>query len=263
MYLAFNAPHDPRQAPQEYLDKYPLKNVAVPETFLEEYPYHEEMGAGKKLRDERLAPYPRTPYSIQVHRKEYYALISHMDTQIGKILDALEATGEMDNTYIVFTADHGLSVGQHGLLGKQNMYDHSVRVPFYVIGPDVPKGKTIDTPIYLQDVMPTTLEWAQQDIPQHVEFSSLVPLIQGKGEAHLPYIYGAYTENQRMVRTDSHKLIWYPKAEKIRLFDLKKDPLEQNDVADDANYAEVKTDLIGKLQTLQQQMHDPIPAIGK
>ena len=77
---------------------------------------------------------------------------------VGRILDSLEATGKADNTWIFFTADHGLAVGQHGLMGKQNMYDHSVRVPFMVVGPGVKAGQKIDEPIYLQDVMPTTLE---------------------------------------------------------------------------------------------------------
>ena len=123
MYLAFNAPHDPRQAPKEYVDRYPLERIQLPKSFLPEYPYA-AAACGKSLRDERLMPYPRTEYSVKVNRQEYFALITHMDDQIGRILQALENTGQTDNTYIVFTADHGLAVGHHGLSGKQNMYDH-------------------------------------------------------------------------------------------------------------------------------------------
>ncbi len=161
MYLAFNAPHDPRQSPQSYLDRYPVEQVSVPENFQPLYPFADAIGCGKGLRDERLAPFPRTPHAVQVHRREYYALITHMDAQIGRILESLQATGKADNTWIFFSADHGLAVGQHGLLGKQNMYDHSVRVPFMVVGPNVAADRRIDEPIYLQDVMPTTLELAQ------------------------------------------------------------------------------------------------------
>jgi len=100
MYIAFNAPHDPRQSPKEYVDRYPLDNIAVPENFLPTYPHAEAMGAGKNLRDERLAPFPRTPYAVRKNRQEYYAIITHMDTQIGRILDKLEASGQAENTYI-------------------------------------------------------------------------------------------------------------------------------------------------------------------
>ena len=180
MYLAFNAPHDPRQAPKDYLDRYEVDEVEVPANFLPEYPYNEYAGAGRGLRDEKTAPFPRTEYAIQVTRKEYFALITHMDTQIGHILDALEATGKADNTYIFFTADHGLAVGDHGFLGKQNMYDSSMRVPFIMTGPGLVAGKVVDAPVYMQDVMPTTLEIAEAPKPDQVEFHSLLPLATGK-----------------------------------------------------------------------------------
>ena len=104
MYLAFNAPHDPRQSPKEYVEKYPLDKIDLPENFLPEYPYNEAMKAGRTLRDERLAPFPRTPYAVKVNRQEYYAIITHMDAQVGRILDAIQATGKADNTYVFFTA---------------------------------------------------------------------------------------------------------------------------------------------------------------
>ena len=126
MYVAFNAPHDPRQAPKEFVDLYPPESINLPASFLPEYPYAEAIGSGPKLRDEMLVPYPRTEYAIKANRAEYYALITHMDAQIGKILRALEASGQLENTYIIFTADHGLSVGHHGLIGKQNMYELSL-----------------------------------------------------------------------------------------------------------------------------------------
>jgi len=123
----------------------------VPVNALAEYPHAEAMGAGRTLRDERLAPYPRTDRSIKTQRREYYALITHLDAQIGRVLQALEANGQADNTWIFFTADHGLAVGQHGLMGKQNMYEHSLRVPFIVVGPGVNPDRKIATPIYLQE----------------------------------------------------------------------------------------------------------------
>ena len=160
MYIAFNAPHDPRQSPKEFVDKYPLEKISVPKNYLDEYPYKDGIGCGVGLRDEKLGPFPRTEHAVKVHRQEYYAIITHMDEQIGRILDALKETEQADDTWIFFTADHGLGVGHHGLFGKQNMYEHSVRVPYIVAGPEVPEGKTNNQAIYLQDTMPTTLALA-------------------------------------------------------------------------------------------------------
>ena len=157
------------------------------------------------MRDEKLAPFPRTKYSIQVNRQEYYASISHMDAQVGRILDALKASGKADNTYIVFTADHGLSVGDHGFMGKQNMYESSMRVPLIICGPNLPKGKRVEPFVYLQDVMPTTLELAGIEKPEQVDFNSLLPLATGKlDESNYPAVYGAYFGKQRMYRTEEY-----------------------------------------------------------
>ena len=259
MYLAFNAPHDPRQSPKEFVDRYPLANISVPKNFIAEYPFKDDIGCGPGLRDEKLAPFPRTEYAVKVNRQEYYAIITHMDQQIGRILDTLEATGKRDTTYIFFTADHGLAVGQHGLIGKQNMYDHSVRVPFIVNGPGVPEGGVIDAPIYLQDVMPTTLELAGVEQPEHVQFHSLMPLIRGDSTTHAyDAIYGAYVMLQRMVTMDGYKLIAYPKANRLRLYDLQKDPLETKDLANDPAHSKIKQRLFARLLQLQQEMGDEL-----
>ena len=259
MYLAFNAPHDPRQSPKEFVDMYPLENIAVPESFLPEYPYNDEMGCPRTLRDEHLAPFPRTEYAVKVNRQEYYAIITHMDQQIGRILDAIEASGKADNTYIFFTADHGLSVGCHGLMGKQNMYDHSIRPPLMVAGPDVPKGKKIDAAVYLQDIMATCLELAGLEKPDFVEFSSLMPFIRGQQkESNYPAIYGCYRNHQRMIRTEDYKLIIYPKAKVVRLYDMKNDPLELVDLAQKAEYKDLVASMKDDFKALQKQYNDTL-----
>jgi len=259
MYLAFNAPHDPRQSPKKYVDMYPLDNVKVPESYLELYPYKDSIGCGPGLRDEKLAPFPRTEYSIKVHRQEYYAIITHMDDQIGRIINHLKATGQDKNTYIIFSADHGLSVGHHGLVGKQNMYDHSMRVPLIVVGPDIPENEKREMQVYLQDIMATTLDLANIKKPEYVEFNSLIPMIENKEqESSYTDIYGAYINVQRMMRTDNFKLIIYPKAKKIRLFDVIKDPNEMNDLAHDKSYDSVKKELIEKFKKQHELMDDPL-----
>jgi arylsulfatase A-like enzyme len=258
MYLAFNAPHDPRQAPAEYFDLYPVDEVPLPENFMPEYPYAEQIGAPHRLRDEFLAPMPRTEYAIRTHRREYYAIVSHMDTQIGRVLDKLDTLGLTDNTYIIFTSDHGLAVGRHGLVGKQNMYEHSVRVPLMIVGPGLEPGKRVDQRVYLQDVMPTTLELAGVETPDFVEFRSLVPLARGDADHHYDAIYGAYLERQRMVIVGDWKLMVYPTVPKLRLFDLANDPLEINDLADDPTQASRVRELFHTLLRLQKQFDDPL-----
>ena len=256
-YVAFNAPHDPRQSPQGYVSNYPLDRIEIPEPFLEEYPYASEMGAGPSLRDEKLAPFPRTKKAIKVHRSEYYAIISHLDAQIGRILDALDQSKKAKDTWIFFTADHGLSVGHHGLVGKQNQYDHSVRVPFVVVGPGVDAARTISAPIYLQDVMPTTLELAGVAQPKHVFFHSLLPLLQDKRHvSSYESIYGAYLNLQRAITHDGWKLIVYPEANAFRLYHVAEDPTESIDLATEPRHAGRVRDLLGRLAGLQQQLGD-------
>lgn len=261
MYLAFNAAHDPRQAPQEFLDQYPVNDIPVPENYLEVYPDYDKIGLGPGLRDEALAPFPRTEYAVQKHRQEYFALITHMDEQIGQILDALESSGQMENTYIVFTGDHGLSVGHHGLLGKQSMYDHSMRVPFIVTGPGVPPGEQRDQAIYLQDVMPTSLEWADVKIPDYVDFHSITRLLQ-EPEADSPYpeVYGAYMNIHRMVVSGDYKLIVYPTINTVKLYNLAEDPQEIHNLADLPEYGKKVEEMKGKLHQLMEDMDDPLDA---
>lgn len=263
MYLAFNAPHDPRQSPQAFVDQYPLDTVKVPGNFLPQYPYAEDIGAGPGLRDEDLAPFPRTEYAVKVHRQEYYAIITHLDAQIGRILEALEKTGKADNTCIIFTADHGLACGHHGLMGKQNMFDHSVRVPLILCGPGIAKDQRIDSPAYLQDIMPTTLDWAGAAPSAEVQFKSLAPLLAGQTKQHYEAVYGAYRNLQRMATDGKFKLIYYPEIKKTLLFDLGNDPDEMNNLADAPEYAERVEALWKQLLALQQATNDPFHLDGR
>jgi choline-sulfatase len=260
MYLAFNAPHDPRQAPQKFVDMYPVENITIPENFLPSYPYNEHAGAPKTLRDERLAPYPRTKYAIKANLQEYYASISHLDEQVGRILKALEATGKADSTYIIFTADHGLAVGDHGFMGKPNMYDRSMRVPLFIAGPGLEQGKQVTAPVYLQDIMPTSIELAGAKVPENVAFHSLLPLATGKTNASAyPAIYGGYTDLQRMYRTEKYKLIIYPNANVVRLYDMENDPYEMHDLAEAKNKpVKLMSQLFGEFIALQKVVVDPL-----
>lgn len=258
IYAAFNAPHDPRQSPKAFTDLYPPEKVALPPNFLPSNPDKDGIGCPHSLRDEKLAPDPRTPHAVKVHRAEYYAIITHLDQQVGRVLDALEHSGHAANTAVFFTADNGLSVGQHGFMGKQNMFEHSMKVPLIAAGPGIPKGRRIETPVYLQDIMPTTLELAGAPVPPHVRFKSLLPLLRGGHTSHHDAIYGAYMQLQRMIRVGDMKLIAYPALGTFLLFDLAKDPHELCDLAGDPAHRETLLDMKHRLAELQRDMSDPL-----
>ncbi len=261
IYAAFNAPHDPRQSPKAFIEQYPPDTIALPPSYLPSNPYKDAIGCSHTLRDERLAPDPRTPHAVQVHRSEYYALITYLDQQLGRVLDALDKSGQAANTVVFLTGDNGLSVGQHGFMGKQNMFEHSMKVPLLASGPGIPKGRQIAAPVYLQDLMPTSLELAGAAIPAHVQFKSLLPLIRGERATQYDAIYGAYMKLQRMVRVGDLKLIWYPEPNVFLLFDLANDPHELRNLADDPAHKETLATLKRRLAALQKEMNDPLPPL--
>ena len=266
MYLAFNAPHDPRQAPERFLEMYPIDQIKLPSNYSPQHPYWKEIGNEPGVRDEALAPYPRSEFAVKKHIQEYYAVISHLDEQVGKIVSHLESQKMLDNTYIIFTSDHGLAVGQHGLIGKQSLYDHSIRVPMIINGPNIKKGSVYNQDIYLQDIVPTTLDLANISIPNYVDFKSFYNLILNKdsNKTH-DAIYGTYGccpgnyfDFQRMIRKDNFKLMLFPKNKRIELYDLNQDPYEINNLAENSKYKPKVKDLYKELTILQKEMGDTL-----
>jgi len=227
----------------------------LPASFMGEHPFDQ---GDHYIRDEILARFPRDPDVVKDFVGEYYAMIEHMDTQIGRILDALEASGQADNTLIIFTSDHGLAVGKHGLLGKQNQYDHSVRAPFILKGPHVPAGKISKGMFYIASAYPTALEMAGLGIPASVQMPSVAPLVRGEKETELSSIYGGYRHYQRMLRDDDYKLIYYPHIRKTQLFDMKNDPDELVNLADNPDQKTRITRMMAELEDWKQLVGDPL-----
>lgn len=255
MYVAYNAPHDPRQSPKEFVDRYPIDSVRLPVNYLPDHPF--EIGS-RDERDELLAPYPRTPEAVKLHRQEYYAIISHFDRELGRILDAVENSPHKNNTYIIFTSDHGLAVGMHGLLGKQNMYDHSMRMPFIIAGPGVTAGRQCNEMIYMQSIYATACDLASIPVPQTVDYASLKPLLENplaKGEE---YIFGYFRDRHRMIRSERYKLILYPYAEKAQLFDLKNDPYETTNLIAAPDYQSIKQQMYQAFLKKQKELGDTL-----
>ncbi|PCJ66168.1 MAG: choline-sulfatase [Candidatus Hydrogenedentota bacterium] len=251
-YVSFTSPHDPRQPPLPYREKYYAKNLPLPPNFLPQHPFDN----GRLIvRDENLGAWPRTEAMVRDQLAEYYGMITVMDEQIGRILAALEKTGKRDNTLIIFAADHGLAMGSHGLLGKQNVYEHSMGAPMVLSGPGIPKGTTRAF-TYLYDLFPTLLERAGVAVPKGVDGRSLVPLYRGETTAIRDSIFLAYEDIQRAVRVGDWKLIRYPKIDHTQLFDLGDDPDEMNNLAGDPAQGERVAMLMTELKRWQKEIGD-------
>ncbi|WP_435274141.1 sulfatase-like hydrolase/transferase [Psychrobium sp. nBUS_13] len=255
MYVGFLAPHDPLHAPDEFLARYPAQSMNLPTNF---QPFHAFDQGDYYLRDEVLAGFPRSAKETKNNISKYYAMIEHTDSQIGRILKQLEASGEAENTLIIYTSDHGLAMGRHGLMGKQNQYDHSVRAPFIVKGPNIPAGKTATGMFYLNSVYPTAAELAGLAIPASVDAPSIVPLLNGEQDAMYDTIFGAYRHFQRMVRSQGYKLIYYPMIKRTQLFNMKADPLEMHDVSSKPEHRERIAIMMKELVRWQQLVEDPL-----
>jgi arylsulfatase A-like enzyme len=255
-YVAFNLPHDPRVAPAEYHARYDREKPPLPPNYL---PLHPFDNGEMTVRDEALAPWPRTPEIVRQNLADYYASIEFLDAQIGRILEALKASGQFENTLIVFAADHGLAIGSHGLFGKQNLYDHSMRAPLILNGPGIPKGQRSDAFAYLLDIFPTLGELAGVPSPEGSEGLSLAPILQGRKSSVRDSIFTAYRQFQRAIRDDRWKLIVYPRINKTQLFDLREDPAETRDLSADPRYAAEIQRLTSLLRDWQKRLNDPQP----
>jgi arylsulfatase A-like enzyme len=245
LHVNFTGPHDPLIYPPGYEGKYKTAGLKLPDNFLPRHPFDYGNFEG---RDERLLPWPRTKEDVLDELAVYYAVIDHIDKQVGRIIGQLRSDGRLKNTYVIFTSDHGLALGSHGLMGKQNMYEHTIRVPLIITGPKVPAGKRRDALCYLRDLYPTICDLAGVPIPKSVESKSLKPVITGKQDAIYTEIYGYFRDKQRMVRNKRYKLIHYPHLNRYQLFDLVSDPNELRDISQKPASEETMESLKRKLK---------------
>ncbi|HOQ76094.1 MAG TPA: sulfatase-like hydrolase/transferase [Thermoclostridium sp.] len=230
MYVAYMAPHDPRSMPEEYLDMYNLDEISLPPNFYPEHPF--DFGV-REVRDEQLLKYPRDEKLVKENIRDYYAMISHLDASVGRIVKTLKESGMYDDTIIIFSADNGLAVGQHGLLGKQSAYEHSIRVPFVIAGPGIPRNETRDSYIYLMDIFPTLCDMLGLDIPSSVEGISFKSVIGNPEARTRDMLYAGYADKVRSIKDYTYKLIEY-KCKDLRrtqLFKIDEDPWETNDLS--------------------------------
>ncbi|RAJ14086.1 sulfatase-like hydrolase/transferase [Arenibacter echinorum] len=248
IYFGFSHPHDTRDGTPELLEKYgainhtdqnslPPANPKQPqlqENYLNAHPFFH---GHPELRDEERVSGVWKNRDEQTVRNELgreYACSENIDIQLNKVLAKLEASGELDNTYIIYTSDHGMSIGRHGLMGKQNLYEHTWRVPFIFKGPGLEAGKRVKGNIYLLDVLPTLCELAGIDAPETVEGISFVPVLKGEKEVVREVMYGVYAggtkPGMRTVKKGDWKLIKYDVMDgavrETQLFNLAENPNE-------------------------------------
>ncbi|MCG8586481.1 MAG: sulfatase-like hydrolase/transferase [Pirellulales bacterium] len=297
IYFGLSHPHDARNGPEDLVAKYGADNKGpgaspnpkappLPANWLPAHPFHH---GHPGLRDEVRVPgvgERRDEATVRNEIGRDYACIENIDDQVGRVLKKLEAMGELDNTYIFYTADHGIAVGRHGLMGKQNLYEHSWRVPFVVRGPGIKPGSKTDAMIYLSDVLPTFCDLAGIDKPDTIQTKSIAPILKGKTDKHYPHVYGMYAggtkPGMRAIKTGRYKLIKYDvldgKVRETQLFDLEKNPHElikqhhaqavksktgntpeehQLNLANDPGHAKIRKELEALLLAEMKRLGDP------
>lgn len=245
-YVSYTAPHDPYSPHPQYIDYYPAAGLPLPGNFM---PLHPFAFDNLTIRDENLSAWPRTPEVIRAAMADYYGLITHMDANIGKILQTLKNHDLYDNTIIVFASDNGLAIGSHGLLGKQNLYEHSTKVPLIIKERKAKPGTTSDAFVYLYDLFPTLAEMSGFTAPEDIDGLSLLQVLKGELAGVRSSLFHAYRHTVRAVRNGEWKFIRYPELDYHQLFDLDKDPLELNNLA----YKDAYQDKVAEMMDLMKK----------
>ena len=248
IYFGFSHPHDTRDGKPELLAKYGATNhtdpttlppahpqqPALPENYVPAHPFpHGHPG----LRDEETVSgvwQRRDERTIRNELGREFACAEAIDVQIGRVLAKLEAMGELDNTYVIYTADHGIAIGRHGLQGKQNLYQHTWRVPFIAKGPGIKPGTRAEGNAYLLDVLATLCDFAGIAAPASNEGLSVRPVLEGQKQVVRDVVYGVYNggtkPGMRSVKHGDWKLVKFDvlggTVRETQLFNLRENPHE-------------------------------------
>ena len=256
-WVSFTVPHDPRQAPDELRSRYAGREPPPPPNFLPEHPFDNGELA---VRDELLLPRPLSRDGVSREIADALACVESLDAQVGRMTAALERTGRLDDTIILFVSDHGLALGSHGLLGKQNLYEHSMRAPAILAGPGVPAGRRVEALCHLQDLVATAGDLAGVPAPAGSEAVSLRPQLGGAPQEPRGELLLAYRHLQRALVTRDWKLVRYPEIGREQLFDLSADPHELHDLVDDPAQASRLVDLRARMARKMREADDPLAA---
>lgn len=258
LYVAFTAPHDPRNPPEAYRKMYYNHRPPLPENYLPVHPFWNapQVTGG---RDEGLAPWPRTKEIIRDQLCDYYGLITQLDEQVGRIMTALEKSPYADNTIVIYTADHGLAMGSHGLLGKQNVYEQSMSSPLIIKGPGIPVNQSSTAFTYVHDLYATVCAFTGTAPPEEIDAKDLSPIMQDKMAAVHDSVFLPFLKNQLAVNDGRWKLHVYPQINHRLLFDLKNDPHEIHNLAENPEYRTQAERMAGLMKSWQQRLGDATP----
>lgn len=252
-YVPFDGPHDPHIVPDDFPIRYTPDQIPLPPNFLPQHPFN---NGEMSIRDEQLLPWPRTEENVRSFLAEYYRYISFLDAQIGRVLAALEASPHAKNTIIVFSADSGVARGSHGLIGKQNVYEHSMRVPLVIAGPGIAENKRSDAMCYLFDVLPTLGKLCAVAGPKTSDGIDFSATLSDSSKPARSQLIFAYRNVQRAFTDGRWKLIRYPQVDRTQLYDLEADPFEINNLADKPEFTTKVAELTTALEKEMQQTGD-------
>ena len=258
-YVPFDGPHDPHIVPADFPITYDPAKIPLPPNFLAQHPWDNGEMA---IRDEQLLPWPRPAGEVRAMIAEYYRYISYLDAQVGRVLDVLDASPHAKNTIVVFAADSGVARGRHGLIGKQNVYEHSMRVPLIIGGPGIPANRTTEAMCYLFDVLPTVGALCGVTAPASSEGRDLRPTLKDPTKPARPTMMFAYRNVQRAYRDERWKLIRYPEVDRTQLFDLRNDPYEMTNLADKPDQSARVRTMTSALLAEMKRMSDPLTALS-
>lgn len=255
-YVPFDAPHDPHIVPDDFPVHYESEKLPLPPNFVAQHPFD---NGEMTIRDEELLPWPRTPEKVRALNAEYYRYISYLDAQVGRIVDALETSPHAKNTLVIYAADSGAARGSHGLIGKQNCYEHSMRVPLIISGPGIAQNRRTDAMCYLFDVLPTLGKLCGIEGPKTSEGIDFSAVLHDPTKPARSEIFLAYKNVQRAVRDERWKLISYPQVNVTQLFDLERDPHETTDLSAEPQHITQTTRLWALMEKQQRLFDDRAP----
>jgi choline-sulfatase len=233
MFVSFVGPHDPFDPPTEYGDKY--RHAEMPPAIAD------NMDGKPEWVKRRVVDI--SPEEIAITQRQYCAATELIDDQIGEMLRALEQRGMLDNTYIIYSSDHGEMLGDHGLYTKSVAYEASLRVPLLVAGPGIAGNRISDSLVELIDLNPTICDLAGVPVLPRIDARSIAPVLRGETEAHRSETVSAL-RNFRCIRTATHKLI-ENYSDVTELYDLENDPSELHNIA--SSEREIVRTLSGRL----------------